>query len=85
MAKIDNHMLCRMPAGRAAAIWAADRGVPPPPRATIVRWITAGIGGVRLRAERYGRRWYCRPADVLHFHAQLLQPARRRAAKGGAA
>jgi hypothetical protein len=82
VAKIDKHMLCRMPAARAAALWAADRGVPPPPRATLVRWITAGVRGVRLNAERYGCRWYCRPADVLHFHARLCEPKHRR---GGAA
>jgi hypothetical protein len=77
VADIDKHLLCRMPAGRAAALWAASRRVPAPPRATLVRWITSGVRGIRLNAERYGVRWYCRPADIVQVHARLSE--RRRA------
>jgi hypothetical protein len=42
-----------------------------------VRWITSGVRGIRLNAERYGVRWYCRPADIVQFHARLSE--RRRA------
>ena len=73
VADIDNHLLCRMPAGRAAALWATSRRVPPPPRATLVRWITKGVRGIRLNAERYGVRWFCRPADIVQFHARLSE------------
>ncbi len=73
MPKPDDHLLCRMPAVRAAALWAASRGLSPPSRATVVRWITRGVHGIRLAAERYGGRWYCRPADVVHLHARLHQ------------
>lgn len=82
VAKIEKYLLCRMPAASAAALWAEERGVPPPPRATLVRWITAGVMGVRLNAERYGCRWFCRPADIVHFHSRLAQ---RRNIRGGAA
>lgn len=73
MPKIDHHLLCRMPAAAAAALWAESRGVQPPGRQTLIRWITHGVHGIRLNAERYGNRWYCRPADVLHFHTRLAE------------
>jgi hypothetical protein len=71
VATIDRHLLCRMPVARAAGLWATSRGVPPPSRATVVRWITTGVHGIRLNAERFGVRWYCRPADIVHFHSRL--------------
>lgn len=80
MAAIDKHLLCRMPATRAAALWAASRRMPAPSRATVVRWITAGVGGVRLNAERFGIRWFCRPADIVHFHARIGERKRGPAA-----
>lgn len=76
MASIDQHLLARMPVARAAALWAADRRVVAPSRATLVRWITKGVHGVRLNAERYGARWFCRPADIVHFHSRLSEPRR---------
>jgi hypothetical protein len=65
------HLLVRMPLRRAVALWAESLGIEPPARATASRWIHDGVDGVRLRAERFGRRWFCRPADVLAFHGQL--------------
>jgi hypothetical protein len=69
--KSPKHLLVRMPLARAVALWAEHLGVEPPARATATRWIHDGIDGVRLRAERFGRRWFCRPADVLAFHGAL--------------
>ncbi len=83
MPEIDRHLLVRMPARKAAALWAKSRGLPPPSRATVVRWITTGIRGMRLQAERFGARWFCRPADVLHFHTRLAEPAKTRSQERG--
>lgn len=79
----DRHNLCRMPVARAAAIWAESRGVPRPSRATVNRWIVHGIGGIKLAAELFGGRWYCRPIDLVLFHANLRD--RRASRSGGAA
>ena len=77
MPDIEKHLLCRMPVARAAALWSSSRRMPRPSRATLVRWITTGVHGIRLNAERYGVRWYCRPADIVHFHSRLSDRLRR--------
>ncbi len=69
--KPPKHLLVRMPLARAVALWAEHLGIAPPARVTATRWIHDGIDGVRLHAERFGRRWYCRPSDVLAFHGAL--------------
>lgn len=61
----------RMPIIKAAAIWTEYSGGPAIQKATLVRWITEGVNGHRLKAERFGGRWFCTPADLADLHRRL--------------
>jgi len=61
----------RMPITKAAAIWTEYSGGPAIQKATLVRWITEGVNGHRLKAERFGGRWFCTPADLADLHRRL--------------
>ena len=71
MKKIDEHKLARMPLGKAAAFVAKETGCPKPALSTLISWATKGVKGVRLDAERFGNRWYSRPASILDFHCKV--------------
>jgi len=55
----------------AATWWARRSGTPKPHRATLIRWATRGVRGIRLPAERVGGRWYVTEAGLLEFHRRL--------------
>jgi hypothetical protein len=61
----------RMPIAKAATLWARHAGGPCPAKASLIRWVTKGLRGQRLRAELFGGRWYCKPADLADFHRRL--------------
>ena len=79
---IDKHLRCRMPLARAAALWAQHHSIHRPQRATMQRWIRRGLRGVRLKAELFGGRLYCTPADFVAFHEAVNAAAP--AGEGGA-
>lgn len=60
---------------RVAALWAKHTGTPRPHRATVIRWATKGVKGIRLQAERLGGRWYSTDDAVIDFHRQLVTAA----------
>lgn len=59
---------------KGAAIWARLTGVPRPHRATVLRWCTKGVKGNRLRAERFGGRWFTSQAAIEEFLRKASQP-----------
>jgi hypothetical protein len=63
-----------LPIAKAAAAWARFTGGPRPDKCTLIRWATKGVRGHRLRAERFGTRWYCRPSALVEFHRLLNAP-----------
>lgn len=63
-----------LPIAKAAAVWARFTGGPRPDKATLIRWATKGLRGHRLRAERFGTRWYCRPSALRDFHRAMNEP-----------
>ena len=64
-----------LPIAKASAAWAAFTGGPRPDKCTLIRWATKGVRGHRLRAERFGTRWYCRPSALVEFHRLINEPA----------
>jgi len=46
-------------------------GGKPPSHACVWRWAVKGIGGVRLKAFRIGRKWYTTPGHIKEFGETL--------------